>query len=131
MLKELESYLESILKELGYEESVTILPSSKRDLGWYQLNICMSLAKKYHQNPVELANLIKDKLDSRFTNVNIAGPGFINFSLDTNYLMSFLNNNKDNFQTLVPSLESKKVVIDFGGANAAKALHVGHMRSAI
>ena len=130
MLKELESYLESILKELGYEETVAILPSSKRDLGWYQVNICMSLAKKYHQNPVELANLIKDKLDSRFTNVNIAGPGFINFSLDTNYLMSFLNNNKDDFQTLVPSLESKKVVIDFGGANAAKALHVGHMRSA-
>ena len=37
MLKELESYLESILKELGYEETVTILPSSKRDLGWYRV----------------------------------------------------------------------------------------------
>ena len=42
MLKELESYLESILKELGYEETVTILPSSKRDLCWYQLNNYMS-----------------------------------------------------------------------------------------
>ena len=79
MLKELEIYLENLLKELGYEEKVTILASSKKELGWYQLNICMALAKKYHENPVLVANKIVEKLDYRFISVNVAGPGFINF----------------------------------------------------
>lgn len=130
MLKELEIYLENILKELGYEEKVTILASSKKELGWYQLNICMALAKKYHENPVLIANKIVEKLDYRFTSVNVAGPGFINFKLDKKYLLDYLNSGLTNFKVFVPNITKKKVVIDFGGANAAKALHVGHMRSA-
>ena len=130
MLKELEIYLENILKELGYEEKVTILASSKKELGWYQLNICMALAKKYHENPVLVANKIVEKLDYRFTSVNVAGPGFINFKLDKKYLLDYLNSGLTNFKVFVPNITKKKVVIDFGGANAAKALHVGHMRSA-
>ena len=130
MLKELEIYLENLLKELGYEEKVTILASSKKELGWYQLNICMALAKKYHENPVLVANKIVEKLDYRFTSVNVAGPGFINFKLDKKYLLDYLNSGLTNFKVFVPNITKKKVVIDFGGANAAKALHVGHMRSA-
>lgn len=130
MLKELEIYLENLLKELGYLEKVTILASSKKELGWYQLNICMSLAKKYHENPVLVANKIVEKLDNRFTSVNVAGPGFINFKLDEKYLLEYLNSGLTDFKVFVPKLTKKKIVIDFGGANAAKALHVGHMRSA-
>ena len=130
MLKECEIYLENILKELGYEEKVNILPSSKRELGWYQLNLCMGLAKKNHQNPIQLANLIVSKFDDRFKNVNIVEPGFINFSFTNEYLLKYLNQCLNDFFTFVPKLPFKKIILDYGGANAAKALHIGHMRSA-
>ncbi len=131
MLKELEKYLEELLENLGYSnESVIILPSSRREFGTFQLNVCMGLAKKYHQNPIEIAKKIISNLDSRFVDINIAGPGFINFNIDSKTLLNYLNKGISNFKIFIPNVPKKKIIIDFGGANAAKALHVGHMRSA-
>ena len=62
-IKEQEEYVNNILKDLGYFlEDFNILPSSKRELGSFQLNIAMSLAKKYHKNPMEIAKEIVEKL---------------------------------------------------------------------
>ena len=130
-IKETEEYLKSVLKKCGYElEDITLESSSRRDLGEFQINCAMNLAKKYGKNPREIAQEIVDNLDDRFVNVNIAGPGFINVTINENKLLEKMNESIDNFDALIDKHKAKKVIIDYGGANAAKALHVGHMRSA-
>ena len=88
--------------------------------------------KKYHENPKIIAEKIVEELkkDKRFTNINIAGVGFINFSLSKEYKMDILNSLNADIFANINKKENKKVIIDYGGANVAKALHVGHLRSA-
>lgn len=129
LIKENEKYLKELINNLGYEiDNVTLEPSSRKEFGQYQINTSMLLASKYHMNPREIANKIVQNLDNRFTNVNIQGPGFINLSLTDEYLMNYFNNKS--FNDMVDKENPKTIIIDFGGANAAKSLHVGHMRSA-
>ena len=130
-IKETENYLKDVINKCGYElDEVVLESSSRRDLGEFQINCAMGLAKKYGKNPREIAQSIVDNLDDRFVNVNIAGPGFINVSINDDYLTKKMNDCIDNFDNLIDRIDSKKIIIDYGGANAAKALHVGHMRSA-
>ena len=130
-IKETEEYLIKLLSSLGYElDNVVLESSSRRDLGEFQINSAMNLAKKYGKNPREIAQTIVDNLDDRFENVNIAGPGFINVSINKEKLLGKMNASINNFDELIDKQEKKKIIIDYGGANAAKALHVGHMRSA-
>ena len=133
IIKELEEDLKEIVKSAGYEvKKLALEPSNRRDLGEYQLNDAMQLAKEYHKNPREIANEIVKELekDNRFTKINIANPGFINFSLSEKYTYQFLNRIKKDIFSNIDKKEQKKIVIDYGGANVAKALHVGHLRSA-
>ena len=130
---ELEKSIKEIVKKSGYDvDHLFLEPSNRRDLGEFQLNDAMQLAKIYKENPREIASKIVEefKKDSRFTNINIAGPGFINFSLSEEYTKEILNRIKENIYSNINKHEHKKVVIDYGGANVAKALHVGHLRSA-
>ena len=130
---ELKEKLKEIIKKSGYEEeSINLEPSNRRDLGEYQLNDAMQLAKKYHKSPREIAdNIIKElEKDESFIDINIAGPGFINFSLSNKYIYNILNKMNDSVFNNVDKQEKKKILIDYGGANVAKALHVGHLRSA-
>ena len=133
IFKELENDLKSIIHNAGYEEeTIALEPSNRRDLGEYQLNDAMQLVRIYHKNPREIAEDIVRELskDNRFTNINIAGPGFINFSLSDSYTYSFLNKINEDIFNNIDKKQSKKIVIDYGGANVSKALHVGHLRSA-
>ncbi len=133
ILKELELDIKKILKQAGYEvERLAMEESNRKDLGEYQLNDAMQLAKTYHDNPRNIAEKIKGELekDSRFTNINIAGPGFINFSLSNEYIVEILNRMNQDIFNNIDKKAPKKIVIDYGGANVAKALHVGHLRSA-
>ena len=130
-IKETENYINSIINECGYDvDNVILESSSRRDLGEFQINVCMSLAKKYGKNPREIAEQIVSKLDDRFTNINIAGPGFINVSIADKKLLNVINNSINEFDNLIDKDEQKTIIVDYGGANAAKALHVGHMRTA-
>ena len=133
IIKELVEDIKKHIVNAGYEiETPAIETSNRRDLGEYQLNDAMQLAREYKQNPREIASKIVSELekDERFTNINIAGPGFINISLSEDYAKDILNKmNKDIF-TNIEKKDKKKVIIDYGGANVAKALHVGHLRSA-
>jgi len=131
--KDLEEELKQVVTKAGFEvEKLYLEPSNRRDLGEFQLNDAMQLAKIYKQNPREIATKIVEELekDKRFTNINIAGPGFINFSLSEEYTIDFLNKVQEDIYSNINKHEKKKVVIDYGGANVAKALHVGHLRSA-
>ena len=130
-IKETENYLVKLLSSIGYKlDNVVLESSSRRDLGEFQINCAMSLAKKYGKNPREIAQNIVDNLGDRFSNVNIAGPGFINVSINDKVLLDKMNKSINNFNELIDIQEKKNIIIDYGGANAAKALHVGHMRSA-
>ena len=130
-IKECELYIMNVINELNFDIDNVVLESSSRpDLGEFQINVAMGLAKKYGKNPREIANQIVSKLDERFTNVNIAGPGFINVSINKDYLIKKMNKSINNFDELIDKLEKKKIFVDYGGANVAKTLHVGHMRPA-
>ena len=130
LIKDTEVYLNDVLEELGYCYDCKLVSSSVPSLGQFQLNIAMPLAKKYHENPRDIASKIVDRLDDRFSNVNIAGPGFINLSFSDDIIIKYMNDVLDNFNVLVDKSDSKTIIVDYGGANAAKSLHVGHMRSA-
>ena len=133
ILKELKQDIKEYMKKAGYETTnLAIEPSNRKDLGEYQLNDAMQLAKTYHENPRVIAEKIVDilKEDERFTNINIAGPGFINISLSNKYKVEILNKLYKDIYSNIDKKEQKKVIIDYGGANVAKALHVGHLRSA-
>lgn len=130
-LKKQEEYIKNILKKHGYETEVTLVPSTYTDLGEYQYNGIMALAKQNHQNPQELAKKILEDLKENpdFEEISVAGPGFINIRWKANSLIQMgeeLLQNKKYIETL----PSKKVIIDYGGPNVAKVLHVGHLRSA-
>ena len=128
-IKEKENIIINILSELGYDTSVSILPSSKKEYGDFQLNIAMSIAKKYHKNPSVIAEEIVNKLPECFIDVNIVNPGFINFKFSDLDLINYLNECINDFSKTYDKHEEKLIFLDYGGANAAKALHVGHMRS--
>ena len=133
ILKELKEDLLKVFKSAGYEvESVELKESDRKDLGDFQINDCMKLASTYHKNPREIAEDIKKELDKddKFININIAGPGFINLTLSNDYLKESINKILDDPNKLIEKEEKKKIVIDYGGANVAKALHVGHLRTA-
>lgn len=130
-IKETENYITDVIKKCGYEvDNVILESSSRRDLGEFQINVCMGLAKKYGKNPREIAESIISEFDDRFYNVNIAGPGFINVSISDKYLLNYINGNIKDTTGFVDKGEEKTIIVDYGGANAAKVLHVGHMRPA-
>ncbi len=133
ILRELKKDIKNHIKKAGYEvETLAIETSNRKDLGEYQLNDAMQLARKYKENPRQIAEKIVKELekDSRFTNLNIAGPGFINITLSNDFALDILNSMYQNLFNNIDVREKKKVIIDYGGANVAKALHVGHLRSA-
>lgn len=130
-IKENENYIKKVILSCGYNiDTITLEPSSRRELGEFQINVAMGLAKQYKESPIDIANKIISKFDDRYKNINIAGPGFINISINDNVLIDAMNRSILDFDYNVDKDISKKVIIDYGGANAAKALHVGHMRSA-
>ena len=133
ILSELKKDIKNHIKNAGYEvETLAIETSNRKDLGEYQLNDAMQLARKYKENPRQIAEKIVKELekDSRFINLNIAGPGFINITLSEDFVLDILNSMYQNLFNNIDVREKKKVIIDYGGANVAKALHVGHLRSA-
>ena len=132
VIKKLEKEINDIVRSIGYDTDITLAMSNRPDLGEFQVNDAMKLAKLYHKSPVEISNEIKAELDKNdnFINVNIAGAGFINISLSDKAIKDFINEIKDDSNNNVDKMDSKTIVLDYGGANVAKALHVGHLRSA-
>lgn len=132
LINQLEQDIKKILKELGYDEDVQIVASNRADLGDYQFNGCMKIAGANHTNPRELADKIVEKLsnNSSYKNINVAGPGFINTSFSDETLINYMNELKDDFNKNLYKQEGQTIFLDYGGANIAKELHVGHLRSA-
>lgn len=132
-LSKQEKLIKQVINDLGYNVSeVSLIPSSRKEFGDYQYNGVMNIAKELHQNPREIALLIVDKLKDNkdLVNVNVQGPGFINISFSNEALISYLNEMSKNININYESDTKKTIFLDYGGANVAKTLHVGHLRSA-
>ena len=127
--------LGAIFQKLGLDEKFALVkPSDRPDLSDFQCNGALALAKSTRRNPREIASLIGAELekDADFAKISIDGPGFINITLNDAFLGRLMDKMSadDRFgcgKTAAP----KKVVMDFGGPNVAKALHVGHLRSTV
>lgn len=133
ILEKHEQIIKKILIEKGYEVSeVVLVPSSRKEFGDYQFNGIMNIAKELKKNPREIAEEVLEEMKkvSTFENLNIAGPGFINITFTNNSLIDYANELiKDDYFNYETS-EKKTIFLDYGGANVAKVLHVGHLRSA-
>jgi len=119
----------------GYDSALgRVTVSNRPDLCEYQCNGAMAGAKKYHKAPIAIAGDVAEKLkDSRvFREAAAAAPGFLNLKLSGEYLLQVVKEMaaEPKFGLEKPG-KKKKIVIDYGGANVAKPLHVGHLRSAV
>ena len=133
IVKEVETNIKNHIIKAGYNvDNVILEPTSRKDLGEYQINTAFSLGKENHCNPRLVAeNIVKElETDSNFKNINIAGPGFINISFTDEFYLNSMNKMLENIETNIDKSNSKLIFMDYGGANIAKTLHVGHLRSA-
>ena len=134
MLKKVESIINNILNNNGIE-SIKISTSSRPDLCDFQSNDVFKIAKMTKTNPIEIGNkivsLINSDIESNkyFKEVSFVMPGFINITV-SDYLINECLKEMNNERFNIPS-EDLTYVIDYGGPNVAKPLHVGHLRSAV
>ncbi len=121
--------------QAGYDkEYARVTLSNRPDLCEYQCNGAMAGAKRYKKAPIMIAGDVAAKLgESRcFEEVVAANPGFINLKLKKEYVAEYLNQmGAEEKLGLEESEEPQTIVVDYGGPNVAKPLHVGHLRSAI
>ena len=126
---------DAIEKSYGERFDPILKWSTKPEFGDLQINVAMSLSKKLGENPREIAKKIIENLDlSKFSNKSpeIAGPGFINIFLSNEALDSYVEKlAKDENNGVEKTSQPSKIVIDYGGANIAKEMHIGHLRSPI
>ncbi|HIR88117.1 MAG TPA: arginine--tRNA ligase [Candidatus Fimimorpha faecalis] len=122
-------------EKAGYDASYGKVSDSNRpDLCEYQCNGAMAGAKRYHKAPIMIANDVVTYLqeDDMFEEVNAVKPGFINIKLSGDFVTDYLKQMReaDKFGLEAPETV-ETIIIDYGGPNVAKPLHVGHLRSAI
>lgn len=111
-----------------------VVLSQRPDLSQFQCNGALPAARALGQNPRELAEKVLANLNNEelFADLSLAGPGFINITLQDQYLADYLQSMQADARMLCSSKRTPNtVIIDFGGPNVAKAMHVGHLRSSI
>ncbi len=132
----LTSMLKKSLDKLNIEleNDIVIEKPAKKENGDYSTNIALTLTKKLHQSPMEIATNIKENLEKEdvIEDIQIASPGFINIYLKKEYLLSYINKiiteNKNYGKNNIGN--NKKINIEFVSANPTGILHIGHGRGA-
>ncbi len=125
----------SAFEKAGYEKELgRVTISNRPDLCEYQCNGAMAGAKKYKKAPVMIANEVAEFLKNSevFEKAEVVPPGFLNLNVSGEMIQKYLNEmaSEAKFGVEAPA-QPKKIMIDYGGPNVAKPLHVGHLRSAV
>lgn len=134
----LSNILTNVSKKIGYNDELRVIKSNRPDLCDYQCDNVFTLSKKYHKSPIEIGEDIAQEInklqdfDDYFDKVEFCKPGFINLTLSNKIINETLKKmyNEPKFGLKLPTIK-QTYVIDYGGPNVAKPLHVGHMRPAI
>ena len=108
--------------------------SNRPDLCEYQCNGALPAAKLYHKAPIQIAQAVAAELSGceLFESVEAVNPGFLNMKLSGAFLAQYLTEMAQSDRLGVPQEETPRtIVLDYGGPNVAKPLHIGHLRSAI
>ena len=131
----LNAEMKEAFEKAGYEKEFgTVTLSNRPDLCQYQCNGALAAAKKFKKAPIMIANDVVALLESSetFGEITAIMPGFINIKVSDAFLASYVNEmNQDDRFGCEKTENPRKVIIDYGGPNIAKPLHVGHLRSAI
>ncbi len=135
LLEMISEEMGKAFEEAGYDAALgRVTVSNRPDLCEYQCNGAMAGAKQYHKAPIMIAGDVAAKLqDSKvFSEVSAVAPGFLNLKLTESFICEFLTGMAaDEKFGMEPFAKQEKIIIDYGGPNVAKPLHVGHLRSAI
>ena len=131
----LNQKLVNIFNALGLDSKFAFVKVSDRpDLSDFQCNGALALAKSARKNPREIAGLIAAELekDPELAKISVDGPGFLNISLTDDFIAKAMDQTAADDRFGAAKTDApRKIVMDFGGPNVAKALHVGHLRSAV
>ncbi len=126
--------MQNAFADAGYDASFgRVTVSNRPDLCEYQCNGALAAAKTYKCTPIQIAKAVAEKLDAAdFSMVDAVMPGFINLKLSDAFLRSYLEEMRTSDDFGVNKVGAgKTIVVDYGGANVAKPLHIGHLRPAI
>ncbi|MBE6443841.1 MAG: arginine--tRNA ligase [Alphaproteobacteria bacterium] len=127
--------MQNAFAKLGLDSKFALVKVSDRpDLSDFQCNGALALAKSEKKNPREIATQIADILatDADFAKISVDGPGFLNISVANEYIAKNMQNIADDKMLGVEKIDNPKtVVLDYGGPNVAKAMHVGHLRAGV
>ncbi|HZC35001.1 MAG TPA: arginine--tRNA ligase, partial [Chthoniobacterales bacterium] len=134
--KTLEERLHAALQSLGLpvDQTIQVVPAADQRFGDYQTNVGMVLAKERKENPRLLAGRIAEALNVTGISrpAEVAGPGFINFTLEKNFIATRVVDLYNDPRLGVSKTDDPKtLVIEFSSPNIAKPMHVGHIRSTI
>ncbi len=135
LINQIKEKVASAFTACGFDATNTLVRLSDRpDIGDYQANGALPLAKTLKQNPRAIAEQIAEKLrtDTFFEKISVDGPGFINMRISNTTLGQQAFNILAGLQCGYERTDDiKTIVLDYGGPNVAKALHVGHLRPAV
>lgn len=135
LFEDLTDIVEKAFVSTGVEAgSGAVVRSQRPELGQFQVNGALAAAKRTGANPRELAEKVAKEIarDERIARVEVAGPGFINLTVTDETLAATVAGLAADPRLGVPPVTSpRKVVVDYGGPNVAKDLHVGHIRPAL
>lgn len=135
MIDLLAEELKTAFQKAGYDSELgKVTVSNRPDLCEYQCNGAMAGAKIYKKAPIMIANDVVAQLSDSgiFSQAEAVAPGFINLKVREDYLAEHLRQmDRDKYFGVEQAKEPKTIMIDYGGPNVAKPLHVGHLRSAI
>ena len=126
--------MQQAFEAAGYDPAFgRVTVSNRPDLCEYQCNGALSAAKQYKCAPIQIAKAVVEQLNAQdYSLVEAVMPGFINLKLSGSFLQSYLEQMRtaEKFGVAM-SGSGKTIVVDYGGANVAKPLHIGHLRPAI
>ena len=126
--------MQAAFEEAGYDRTYgRVTVSNRPDLCEYQCNGALAAAKQYHCAPIKIAQAVVEKLNAEdYSLVEAVNPGFINLKLSGHFLKEYLETMRTAPKFGAAQIGAgKTVVVDYGGANVAKPLHIGHLRPAI